>query len=94
MKTLLFAAGVLALMQSGGSATLTPTDLRDRSAEVTSCVPTEPMPVARLDSAEVARYRMPVVKPDTTRLARMPFVRLVPCYQLEAPPSMRPPIDP
>ena len=94
MKALLLGAAALALVQGGGFPELRPTDQRDRGLVMASCVPTEPMPVARLNSTAVARYRMPVIKPDTTRLARMPFARLVPCYQLEWRPTTLPPIVP
>ena len=94
MKTLLLSAGLLALVQSGGSPKLTPADLPGGSLTAASCVPTEPMPIARLDAAEIARYRMPVIKPDTTRLTKMPFARLVPCYQLESSPASLPQIVP
>jgi hypothetical protein len=94
MKTLLLSAGLLALVQSGGSPVLTPTEFTDQNLARASCVPTEPMPVARLDSTEVARYRMPVIKPDTARLIRMLFAPLVPCYQLEARATTLPQIVP
>lgn len=47
----------------------------------TPCVPTAPMPMAMIDTTEAhLRYRMPIVRPDTSRLERMPVVVLRPCY--------------
>lgn len=94
MKAVVFGAGLMALLQSGGSPVLMPTDHLDPSVLPTPCVPTEPMPIARLDSTEVARYRMPVIEPDTTRIVRMPFAPLVPCYQQGAPATLLPQIAP
>jgi len=68
MKVLSLSIAIAALLQPGGSPTTRQTSL--------GCVRTAPMPIATLSS----RDRMPVLRPDTSRLARMPVVLLRPCY--------------
>ena len=86
MKTVLASVSLLALVQSGGSARVNAATGSDRISASVPCIPTAPMPIARFDSAGLARYRMPTARADTTLLAPMPIVRLVPCYQLEGSP--------
>ena len=52
-----------------------------RRVTVISCIPTAPMPIGSVDTAEVRRrYRMPIIRPDTGKLSRMPVDLRRPCY--------------
>jgi hypothetical protein len=77
----------LATLLPPGSSTpqTTISDLR-RAIHLAHCVPTAPMPLARLGS----RDRLPVHPPDTATLERMPAARLTPCYLVDSNPSTVP----
>jgi hypothetical protein len=52
-----------------------------RPVFVPSCIPTAPMPMAPIDTANVRRrYRLPIIRPDTDKLAPMPVDTRRPCY--------------
>jgi hypothetical protein len=76
---------ITVLVQPQTGRTTTPT------TRVTTCVPTSPMPLIRIDTAEVRRrYRMPVIRPDTSKLARMPVDIRRPCYWTDTLPVLVP----
>ena len=76
---------ISALLAAGFQTSTTPQPpVREtpRVQRAARCARTAPMPMARLDGAE-ARYRMPVLRPDTARLAKMPTAILMPCYLID-----------
>lgn len=64
---------------------------RSTTPRLPACVPTAPMPLIRVDTAEVRRrYRMPVIRPDTSKLAPMPVDIRRPCYWSDSLPLLVP----
>jgi hypothetical protein len=61
------------------------------TTRVTTCVRTSAMALIRIDTVEVRRrYRMPVIRPDTSKLARMPVDIRRPCYWTDTLPALVP----
>jgi hypothetical protein len=74
MRLLVIWFAIAALIQPQGRRRMV-------DSAVIACVSTSPMPVLRFDSAAIKkRYRIPISRPDTSLLERIPVARLRPCY--------------
>lgn len=79
MRFWLFAIPIAAFLQPQAKPRYTSTD---------TCLRMAPMPMAPIDTSEVRqRYRMPVARPDTAKLERLPVALLRPCYWNDSTPT-------